>query len=133
MDAELVRFGSGHRYRDPDGPVGLALEEAGRLAEGLRAARSDPKVRTVVAVTHAPPVRRALVPADDPMSVCSGWFFSSALEALLDDPFGRPDVWVFGHTHFGHDFEDRGCRFVAHPYGYPEERRGNPAPRRVSV
>ena len=35
----------------------------------------------------------------------------------------RPDVHVFGHTHFGWDAEHDGVRFVQPPLGYPQERR----------
>ena len=38
----------------------------------------------------------------------------------------RPDVHVFGHTHFGWDAEHDGVRFVQPPLGYPQERRKRP-------
>ena len=59
--------------------------------------------------------------------------WSSALEALLDDTENRPDLWVFWHTHFRRDFVYRGVRFLAHPYGYPDEGTGRGRPLKVEV
>ena len=35
----------------------------------------------------------------------------------------RPDVHVFGHTHFSYDTRLHGTRFVQWPLGYPAEQR----------
>jgi len=39
----------------------------------------------------------------------------------------RPDVHVFGHTHFSYDTRLGGTRYVQWPLGYPAEQRCLPA------
>ncbi len=38
----------------------------------------------------------------------------------------RPDVHVFGHTHFSYDTRLHGTRYVQWPLGYPAEQRCSP-------
>jgi predicted phosphodiesterase len=53
-------------------------------------------------------------------------FFVSDETQLITDK--QPKVWVFGHTHTDVDVMVGATRLLAHPYGYPSERRGKEYP-----
>ena len=47
---------------------------------------------------------------------------NAAFVSHLPDLVERADVWFHGHTHNSFDYTAMGCRIVANPAGYPQNR-----------
>lgn len=79
----------------------------------LREKLSEPFAGATVVVTHHAPHRGSLSAryADD-------WASGAFVNALPDDFFDVPVLWVHGHTHQWFDYQVRTCRVVCNPRGY---------------
>jgi Icc-related predicted phosphoesterase len=87
----------------------------------------------MVVITHHAPVRAGLAPEFHDDWISAG--YASNLDALIK-AFG-PDLWVFGHTHYGLDVRieagpnvtlddiPRATRLLSNPRGYPGSDRTN--------
>jgi hypothetical protein len=87
----------------------------------------------MVVITHHAPVRAGLAPEFQDDWISAG--YASNLDALIED--FAPDLWVFGHTHYGQDTRieaktgglvdgvHRSTRLVSNPRGYPDSDRYN--------
>lgn len=75
--------------------------------------------RVDVVVTHHLPHERCTDPhyAGSPLNV----FFNSGAADKME---ALPPYWFFGHTHRAFDLEERGCRYVCNPLGYPNRAEG---------
>jgi predicted phosphodiesterase len=91
----------------------------------------------MVVITHHAPVRAGLAPEfhDDWISAGYAKKPVSCLDALIKAY--APDLWVFGHTHYGQDTRieaktagavddiPRSTRLLSNPRGYPDSDRTN--------
>ncbi|MCU0733756.1 MAG: hypothetical protein MUE84_19530, partial [Hyphomonas sp.] len=87
----------------------------------------------MVVITHHAPVRAGLAPEFHDDWISAG--YASNLDALIKA--FAPDLWVFGHTHYGqdtrietgpdasHDGVPRSTRLLSNPRGYPGSDRYN--------
>ncbi len=69
--------------------------------------------RSLVAMTHHVPLKSAL-PAD--------FDIPSAYAASCDALVPQFSAWIHGHVHVASDTVVSGCRIVANPLGYPDEK-----------
>ncbi|MCJ2011998.1 metallophosphoesterase [Methylobacterium sp. J-076] len=105
--------------RRPDGsPWQPADAMAAHLAEreALRAALAVPHEGRTVVVTHHPASALAADRFRDAPGVpwwVPAFYATTVLDDLPDE--GRPDLWVSGHFHAGHDMTLGRCRWVANP------------------
>ncbi len=77
---------------------------------------AEPFAGPTVAVTHHPPSPRAADAFRDAPGVpwwVPAFYATTVLDDLADD--ARPDLWVSGHFHAGHDITVGRCRWVANP------------------
>ncbi|TNC12313.1 metallophosphoesterase [Methylobacterium terricola] len=82
----------------------------------MRAALARPHPGPTVAVTHHPPIAEAADRFRDAPGV-PWWvpaFYATTLLADLAEAH-RPDLWVSGHFHAGHDLRLHGTRCLANP------------------
>lgn len=106
-----IRKADGAPWQPADAMAAHAAERAALLT-ALAAPFSGP----TVAVTHHPPSPRAA----DAFRGAPGvpwWvpaFYATRVLDDLDDR-ARPDLWVSGHFHAGHDLRVGRCRWVANP------------------
>ena len=106
-----IRKDDGTAWHPADAMAAHASERAELLA-----ALAQPFDGPTVAVTHHPPSPRAADAFRDAPGV-PWWvpaFYATTVLDSLDD-VGRPDLWVSGHFHAGHDLTIGRCRWVANP------------------
>jgi hypothetical protein len=106
-----IRNGDGTAWSPAD-----AMEAHAREREGLIAALSRPHDGPTVCVTHHPASPRAADAFRHAPGVpwwVPAFYASTVLEDLPDA--ARPDLWVSGHFHAGHDMRIGRTRWVANP------------------
>lgn len=106
-----IRKADGAPWQPADAMAAHAAERAGLLA-----ALAVPFAGPTVAVTHHPPSPRAA----DAFRAAPGvpwWVPAFYATTVLDDltEADRPDLWVSGHFHAGHDMSVGRTRWVANP------------------
>ena len=105
--------------RKADGTVWLpadAMDAHASERAKLLATLTQPFDGPSVAVTHHPPSPRAADAFRDAPGV-PWWVPAFYATTVLDDlaDAARPDLWVSGHFHAGHDMTIGRCRWVANP------------------
>lgn len=73
----------------------------------------------VVVVTHMLPSFECI---DDCYKTSDNWSINYAFASHLDDLIskGKPDLWIYGHTHSSGNFNIGDTRMIANPNGYPD-------------
>ena len=106
-----IRRADGAPWRPADAVAAHASERAALLA-----ALTVPFAGPTVAVTHHPPSPRAADAFRDAPGV-PWWVPAFYATTVLDDlaDADRPDLWVSGHFHAGHDLTVGRTRWVANP------------------
>ena len=106
-----IRNADGRPWRPADAMAAHARERTALLAK-VREPHDGP----TVVVTHHPPSPRAA----DAYRNASGvpWWVPAFYASTVLDDLGdgeRPDLWISGHFHAGHDRAVGRCRWVANP------------------
>jgi predicted phosphodiesterase len=94
----------------------MALAEHERAKAWLSTELARPFDGKTIVITHHAPHWDSVHPSykGDPLN---GAFISH-----LPDLVEQADVWMHGHTHNSFDYTAVGCRVVANPAGYPQNR-----------
>lgn len=111
-DYSVISGGDGKPIK-PQDTLSLHRESVGYLYHELN---KSPGHKRVV-VTHHMPSYAAVTPQFRGSRLNP--FFTSDLNALIE--MGRPDLWLFGHTHSSVDMTLYDTRLVCNPYGYNGE------------
>ena len=119
LDARRIEF-------DGQGPRERAKAQAVALGEDVARASSDPKARSIVAVTHTQPSRKVLGAYADPRhpdAPANGAYVNVALEAVPGrDVEGKLRAWLYGHTHTPGRTTLGGVLYVTQPRGFRSDR-----------
>ncbi|MCJ2133679.1 metallophosphoesterase [Methylobacterium sp. J-026] len=116
-----IRKADGSPWQPADAMAGHRAERA-----ALHAALRIPHVGPTVVVTHHPASPLAADRFRDAPGVpwwVPAFYASTALDDLADAE--RPDLWISGHFHAGHDLAIGRCRWVSNPVegaGYRSDR-----------
>lgn len=106
-----IRREDGAPWQPADAMEAHGAERAALLA-GLAAAHNGP----TVVLTHHPASPRAADRFRDAPGVpwwVPAFYATTVLDDLPDE--GRPDLWISGHFHAGHDMTLGRCRWIANP------------------
>lgn len=106
-----IRKADGSPWRPADAMAAHARERAALLAQ-IRTRHDGP----TVVVTHHPPSPRAADAYRGAPGVpwwVPAFYAATVLDDLADAE--RPDLWISGHFHAGHDLRVGRCRWVANP------------------
>lgn len=102
-------------------PEVYAKQQADAIAKVVADAQDNQMVENIVVVTHTVPSPKGLLVKHDPIWDClNGAFGCGAMANVFAADVNRKIVHsIFGHTHYGYDFDDfDGIRFVCNPRGY---------------
>ena len=102
-------------------PEVYAAQQAKMIAKVITDAQDNQMVLKIVVVTHTVPSPKGLLVKHDPIwDLLNGAFGCSDMANVFAADVNRKIVHsVFGHTHYGYDFDDfDGIRFVCNPRGY---------------
>lgn len=110
-DHQVIRCGDG--LFTPE----MALERHEHARRWLAAELHKPFEGKTVVVTHHAPHVLSVHPrfAGDPMNAS---FISGGIDGLI----AKADLWLHGHVHDSFDYQAFGCRIVANPRGYAQNR-----------
>ena len=106
-----IRKGDGSPWQPADAMAAHRVERA-----AVHAALQIPHAGPTVVVTHHPASPRAADRFRDAPGVpwwVPAFYASTALDDLADAQ--RPDLWISGHFHAGHDMRLGRCRWVSNP------------------
>jgi hypothetical protein len=70
-----------------------------------------------IEVTHHAPHRKSLA-----LRFADDWSSGGFVNEMPPEFFQTPVLWVHGHTHDAFDYEVEGCRVIANPRGYLNQR-----------
>lgn len=112
-DSRCIRF-------SPDGyPDKMARRQAEQLRILVEQAQDNPDIDQIAVVTHTIPHRSGVIPDTHPWGHLNGSYHNAVMgQVWIADKAKKIVSWVFGHTHYHHDFVAEGIRFVNNARGY---------------
>jgi predicted phosphohydrolase len=118
-DYNLIRKKEGQKKYlvTPTDTSAMHKEAVSFLIKEVTTAYKDGK--KVIVVSHHLPSMKSVAPQFKNSPVNSA--FATNLDYLISDPIV---LWMHGHSHHAMDYELKGVRVVANPYGYMWEKTG---------
>jgi len=119
-------YSNDSRFPDFDGKSveSIAMVQALKLSDQVRAANNNDEVRQIVVTTHMSP-RADLMEWKDGDNIWNGLtpsYVNTALQNVIDaNTEGKITHWIYGHTHARQMVDREGIIYINNARGYPTE------------
>lgn len=102
-------------------PKEYAIRDSERLAAWVKSYQNDDNIKNIVILTHTIPTMKGITqkPHDLVWSSINGAYANLTMNKVVEADINKKiKLWVFGHTHYRHDFLENNIRYICFPRGY---------------